>query len=278
MWLVTGANGQLGCELRRLIPNAVFADSKMLDITGTTDVMNFVCEKNIDLIINCAAYTAVDKAESEPDIARRVNVDGVRNLALTGVPLIHISTDYVFDGKGHRPYSPSDKTNPVSVYGQTKLQGENVIMGITKTAVIIRTAWLYSAYGNNFVKTMLRLGAERDELNVVTDQIGTPTWAADLAAAIVKVAGALKPGTRAIYHYSNAGACSWYDFAHSIMELSGLKCKVNPINTAQYPTPAKRPHYSVLDKGDIVRDFGVSVPHWRDSLKKALDEFAINSH
>lgn len=278
MWLVTGANGQLGCELRRLIPNAVFADSKMLDITGTTDVMNFVREKNIDLIINCAAYTAVDKAESEPDIARRVNVDGVRNLALTGVPLIHISTDYVFDGKGHRPYSPSDKTNPVSVYGQTKLQGENVIMGITKTAVIIRTAWLYSAYGNNFVKTMLRLGAERDELNVVTDQIGTPTWAADLAAAIVKVAGALKPGTRAIYHYSNAGACSWYDFAHSIMELSGLKCKVNPINTAQYPTPAKRPHYSVLDKGDIVRDFGVSVPHWRDSLKKALDEFAINSH
>lgn len=278
MWLVTGANGQLGCELRRLIPNAVFADSKMLDITGTTDVMNFVREKNIDLIINCAAYTAVDKAESEPDIARRVNVDGVRNLALTGVPLIHISTDYVFDGKGHRPYSPSDKTNPVSVYGQTKLQGENVIMGITKTAVIIRTAWLYSAYGNNFVKTMLRLGAERDELNVVTDQIGTPTWAADLAAAIVKVAGALKPGTRAIYHYSNAGACSWYDFAHSIMELSGLKCKVNPINTAQYPTPATRPHYSVLDKGDIVRDFGVSVPHWRDSLKKALDEFAINSH
>ncbi len=278
MWLVTGANGQLGCELRRLIPNAVFADSKMLDITGTTDVMNFVREKNIDLIINCAAYTAVDKAESEPDIARRVNVDGVRNLALTGVPLIHISTDYVFDGAGCRPYLPSDKTGPVSVYGKTKLAGEDAVMGVANTAVIIRTAWLYSAFGNNFVKTMRRLGAERAELNVVADQIGTPTWAADLAAAIVKIAGEIKPGMQAIYHYSNAGACSWYDFAHSIMELSGLKCKVNPINTAQYPTPAKRPHYSVLDKDDIVRDFGVSVPHWRDSLKKALAEFATNSY
>ncbi len=278
MWLVTGANGQLGCELRRLIPNSVFTDSKMLDITDAAAVANFVRANNIDLIINCAAYTAVDRAESEPDLALAVNENGPRNLAETGVPLIHVSTDYVFDGTGHRPYLPTDKTSPVSAYGRTKLAGEHAIANSAKTFVIIRTAWLYSAFGNNFVKTMRRLGAERAELNVVADQIGTPTWAADLAAAIVKVAGALKPGTRAIYHYSNAGACSWYDFAHSIMELSGLKCNVNPINTAQYPTPAKRPHYSVLDKEDIVRDFGVLVPHWRDSLKKALAEFAVNSH
>jgi len=273
MWLVTGANGQLGSELRRIVPDALFADAATLDITDARRVLDFVHAHDIDLIINCAAYTAVDRAESEAEAAHLVNAVGPKNLAAAGVPLIHVSTDYVFDGKGCKPYRPSDATRPLSVYGKTKLDGERAVLGTAKTAVIIRTQWLYSAYGNNFVKTMRRLGTERGAVNVVADQIGTPTWAHDLAAAIVKVARELKPGVRSVYHYSNSGACSWYDFAHAIMELSGIKCVVHPIKTEQYPTPAARPPYSVLDKDDIVRDFGVTVPHWRDSLKMALAEF-----
>ncbi len=273
MYLVTGGNGQLGSELRKIMPDAIYTDSETLDITDAAAVEKFVRENNIDLIINCAAYTAVDRAEENPDMARRINVDGVRNLAATGAAIIHVSTDYVFDGTSHKPYLPTDETSPLSVYGKTKLDGENIVMNMASTGIIIRTQWLYSAYGNNFVKTMRRLGAERDVLNVVADQIGTPTWAADLAAAIAKIAPQIKKGTHAIYHYSNAGVCSWYDFAHDIMELSGLKCMVNPIKTSEYPTPATRPSYSVLNKDDIVRDFSVSVPHWRDSLKKALLEF-----
>lgn len=271
--LVTGANGQLGTELRKLLPAAVFADVEDLDITDSKAVKRFVADNEIETIVNCAAYTAVDKAEDEPELAAKINTFGPENLAKTGCKIIHISTDYVFDGKGYKPYQPADKTNPLSIYGKTKRAGEEAVLANAKTAVVIRTAWLYSAHGNNFVKTMRRLGNEKEQLNVVADQIGTPTFAGDLAQAIVAILPQMNEDNKGIYHYTNEGVCSWYDFAVEVMELSGLKCRVNPILSSAYPTRAVRPFYSVLDKTKIKEIFKIEIPHWRESLEQCLKQF-----
>ena len=268
--LITGAKGQLGTELSLLLPNAVLTDVAELDITDLAAVRNFVSQNKIGIIINCAAYTAVDKAEDDIPAANMINVIGPENLAKTGCKIVHISTDYVFDGRGCKPYTPDDETNPVSVYGKTKRAGELGVLKNAPEAVIIRTAWLYSPHGNNFVKTMRRLGAERETLNVVADQVGTPTYAADLAGAIVQILPQITKETTGIYHYTNEGVCSWYDFATAIMAESGLKCHVNPIPTSAYPTRATRPFYSVLDKSKIKETFGIQIPHWQDALKRCL--------
>lgn len=276
MYLITGCKGQLGTELSKLLPDAICADVDVLDITDENAVQDFVKNNNIDVIINCAAYTAVDKAESDVELATKINIDGPRNLAKTGAKIIHISTDYVFDGTNHTPYKTDDKTNPVSVYGKTKRAGELAVLENANIAVIIRTAWLYSANGNNFVKTMRRLGGEKSELNVVADQIGTPTFAADLADAIVKIIPQMTVENSGIYHFTNEGVCSWYDFATEIMKLSNLDCIVNPIKTEQYPTPAARPFYSVLDKDKIKSVFGINIKHWKDSLIKCINQLNNN--
>lgn len=274
MYLITGSRGQLGQELAKLLPDAILTDADTLDITDAAAVNAFVREHNIDTIINCAAYTAVDRAEDDADVAHRVNVIGPENLAKSGARVVHISTDYVFDGTAHTPYEPSDAPNPVSVYGKTKLAGERAVLDNARAAVIIRTAWLYSPYGNNFVKTMRRLGAEKSEINVVCDQIGTPTCAADLATAIATILPNMRDGMREIYHFTDAGVCSWYDFACAIMELSGLKCHVNPIPSSAYPTRATRPFYSVLSKEKIKHDFPtINIPHWQEALKTCLTQF-----
>lgn len=274
--LITGANGQLGTELGALLPDAIKTDRDDLDITNADAVHDFIRKNKIDSIINCAAYTAVDRAEDDIQMAEKINAIGPRNLAASGAKIIHISTDYVFDGTAHRPYSALDLPNPVSVYGKTKLSGEFAVRNFAKIYAIIRTAWLYSPYGSNFVKTMLRLGKEKSEINVVADQIGTPTYAADLARAIVKILPLLNEKNSGIYHYTNNGVCSWYDFATEIMTMSGLKCRVNPIKTEQYPTRATRPAYSVLDKSKIKEVFDVDIPHWRAGLEKCLGAIKNN--
>ena len=271
--LVTGGNGQLGTELKKLLPEAVFADVEDLDITDEVAVKSYIADNEITTIVNCAAYTAVDNAEDDTTTAYKVNVIGPENLAITGCKIVHISTDYVFDGKGHRPYQPNDEAKPVSVYGKTKRAGEEAVINNAKVAVVIRTAWLYSPYGNNFVKTMRRFGAERDSLNVVADQVGTPTYAGDLAKAIVEIIPQMNEGNKGIYHFTNEGVCSWYDFAVKIMELSNLNCKVNPIPSSAYPTKATRPFYSVLDKTSIKETFNVTISHWTEGLKRCLKQF-----
>lgn len=277
---VTGANGQLGSELKRKgftdLDEVFYTDIAEVDITDPKAVSGYVRLHEIDTIINCAAYTAVDCAEEEPERAAAVNTEAVANLAKTAAEedclLIHISTDYVFDGTAQEPYDEKSGTNPQSVYGKTKLAGEKAIKNSYCLAIIIRTAWLYSEYGNNFVKTMLRLAKEKGELKVVADQFGTPTYAADLADAIIRIAGdenvADKTG---IYHFSDEGVCSWYDFAVEIVRQSGIDCRVQPLTTEQYPTKARRPAYSVLDKTKIKREFEVVVPDWKESLGKCLD-------
>lgn len=271
MYLVTGANGQLGNELRLLLKdNALYVDKDQLDITDAEAVKGFVSANRFDAIINCAAYTAVDKAEADEKLAGDINARGPENLAKTGIPLIHISTDYVFDGTNCRPYVETDAANPQSVYGHTKLAGEQAVLENASAAVIIRTAWLYSEFGNNFVKTMRRLGAEKAQLNVVFDQVGTPTYAADLAAAVVHILPRLRPGMKEIFHFSNEGVCSWYDFAVEIMKLSGLDCRINPIESKDYPTPARRPFYSVLNKTKIKQTFNIEINHWKESLQSCL--------
>jgi len=275
--LVTGSNGQLGSEIKELSSNDnfYFTDSKSLDISEFALVEKFVKEKEIDVIINCAAYTAVDKAEEEQTKADKINHLSVKNLAQivknNGIKLIHVSTDYVFDGKNYKPYTEDDATNPQSVYGKTKLAGEEAIKAITpKNSIIIRTSWVYSSYGNNFVKTMLRLGKERDELGVIYDQVGTPTYARDLAKSILEIYPKLENEKPEIYNYTNEGVLSWYDFSKEIMKMAKLSCKINPIETHEYPTPAKRPHYSLLNKAKIKKDFSVDIPYWKDSLSECL--------
>lgn len=271
MLLVTGANGQLGQELRLLLGNrAVYAGRAELDIADEAAVKAFFEAQSFDLVINCAAYTAVDKAEDDAEAADRANRLGPALLARYGRRMVHVSTDYVFDGTSCRPYRENDAPNPVSVYGRTKLAGEEAVLNEAETVVIIRTAWVYSSFGKNFVKTMRRLGAERDSLGVVFDQVGTPTYAADLASAIVAMLPQIAPGMKDVYHYSNEGVTSWYDFAVAIMEESGLSCAVRPIESADYPTRAARPAFSVLNKAKIKKDFGLSIPHWRDGLKRCL--------
>lgn len=273
MYLVTGAAGQLGTELRVLLKDsAIYVDRNELDISSETDVRRFLQKNSFDCIINCAAYTAVDKAEDEPLLADAINHLGAKWLAKYGRCIIHISTDYVFDGTHSKPYLEDDLTHPVSVYGQSKLEGEQAVLKNAEIAVIIRTAWLYSAHGNNFLKTMLRLGRERDHLNVVSDQVGTPTFAGDLAKAIVRILPKVVAGKKNIYHFTNEGVCSWYDFAHAIMKIAGLSCKVHPIESKNYPTKATRPFYSVLNKEKIKSDFKLEIPHWRDALIEVLND------
>ena len=271
--LITGAKGQLGMALAKLLPQAVLTDTDMLDITNYNKVQSFIKNNQITTIINCAAFTAVDKAEDEKEKAYSVNVIGSENLAKTGCKLIHISTDYVFDGKMYRPYTPEDKTNPLSIYGKTKRQGEEVVLKYAHNAIVIRTAWLYSSHGQNFVKTMCRLGQERETVNVVSDQIGTPTYAGDLAQAIVDILPQMTTENKGIYHYTNEGVCSWYDFAREIMILSALNCQVKPILSVDYPTRAIRPFYSVLDKTKIKNTFHLTIPHWKESLIQCLKQF-----
>jgi len=271
--LVTGANGQLGTELQKLLPDAIYTDIDALDITDTDAVKKFVDDNQVDTIVNCAAYTAVDKAEDDADSAQKINEIGPRNLALSGAKVVHISTDYVFDGTSCKPYHPDDIPNPVSVYGRTKLAGERAVLENADIAVVIRTSWLYSAHGNNFVKTMRKLGAIKESLNVVADQVGTPTFAGDLAQAITDIIPQLSKQNKGIYHYSNEGVCSWYDFAVEIMSLSGLQCSVNPIPSCDYPTKAARPFYSVMDKQKIKSVFNVKNNHWKESLVKCLKQF-----
>ena len=273
MYLVTGAKGQLGTELRNLLKEAaVYVDRNELDISSEVAVQNFFKDNQFDCIVNCAAYNAVDKAEDEPLLADVANHSGAKWLAKYGKSIIHISTDYVFDGTQSRPYAETDQPNPVSSYGKSKLAGEQAVMDLAETAVIIRTAWLYSAYGTNFLKTMLRLGKECESLNVVSDQVGTPTFAGDLAKAVVQILPQMQSGKKSIYHFSNEGVCSWYDFAHAIIKIAGLSCRVNPIESKDYPTKAIRPFYSVLNKEKIKCDFNLDIPHWRDTLIKVLNE------
>ncbi len=282
--LITGSNGQLGNELRVLSKeyrndHFIFTDLDELDIADKQAVDAFFAANQIDFVVNCAAYTAVDKAETDEDIAFLLNATAVSYLveACTThqIKLIHISTDYVFDGCGCVPYREENNTNPLSAYGRTKLAGEQAASKCPQS-VIIRTSWLYSSFGNNFVKTMIRLGKERNSLNVVFDQIGTPTYAADLAQTILSIIqyASTKPLQTGIFHYSNEGVCSWYDFAHEIMQLCGLSCQVNPIEAKDYPAPAPRPHYSVLNKTKIKASYGIKIPHWRDSLKRCLKELS----
>jgi len=320
--LVTGANGQLGSELRSLIQhptssiqhhNFYFTDRNELDITDRQAIEDFCTQYQIKIILNCAAYTTVDNAENDKENADRVNHLAVKYLAeiakVNNIKLIHISTDYVFDGKNYRPYVETDETNPQSVYGASKLAGEKALMEINPPgAIIIRTSWVYSSFGNNFVKTMLRLGKERDELGVIFDQVGTPTYARDLAETILKIVSGYREqdmGYRGqdiadrmkdssgedidtisnipfptsnveIYHYSNEGVASWYDFAKAIFELSNIDYRVRPIETKEYPTPATRPYYSLLNKAKIKKDFNITIPYWKESLQICLQRILDN--
>jgi dTDP-4-dehydrorhamnose reductase len=285
--LVTGAQGQLGKSIQALQSdypqfNFVFTDIEELDLSSQETIQNYLANNRFDVIINCAAYTAVDKAESEQKLADQINHQAVKTLAeiakQQNSTLIHISTDYVFNGENFLPYTEPDQTNPKSVYGETKLKGEQVFLNVNPYGCIIRTSWVYSEYGNNFVKTMLRLGKERDELGVIFDQVGTPTYAGDLAEVILGILASelndevLKSAILEdkIYHLSNEGVCSWYDFAKTIFELSQIECFVNAIETQDYPTPAKRPHYSVMNKNKIKLAFNLRIPYWKDSLKMCL--------
>ena len=276
--LITGCNGQLGNEIQLL--QAQYAqhtwfntDVNELDITDKAAIERFVEANEIDGIVNCAAYTAVDKAESDPQLARKLNADApaflAEAVAKRGGWMVQVSTDYVFNGTKHTPYVETDEPCPNSIYGQTKLEGEQAVSKLCPNAMIIRTAWLYSEFGNNFVKTMIRLGREREQLGVIFDQVGTPTYAHDLAMVIMTaIDSGIKPG---VYHFSNEGVTSWYDFTKSIHRLSGINtCQVSPLHTAEYPTPACRPAYSVLDKTKIKAAYGIEIPHWEESLAKCI--------
>ena len=278
--LVTGGNGQLGSELKELeikFPqyHFVFTDVEMLDICNHQAVASFIEVNQITTIINCAAYTAVDKAEEQFELADKINHLAVANFAQIArdknIQLVHISTDYVFDGTSHKPYTETVTPNPRSVYGKTKLDGELAMQKINpKNSIIIRTSWVYSKFGNNFVKTMLRLGKAHKKLSVVADQIGTPTNAADLAKAILTILPKINNKTVDLFHYSNEGICSWYDFANTIFQIEGLSVRLTPIETKDYPTPAERPFYSVLNKRKIKEVYKITIPYWRDSLISVL--------
>jgi dTDP-4-dehydrorhamnose reductase len=283
--LITGAYGQLGNEIKQLAENYpewefIFTDADTLDITDGNAVIKFLNETSPDCVINCAAYTAVDKAENHIEAAGRLNAIAPGILANVAkrisAKMIHISTDYVFDGKAFLPLTESDEVNPTGVYGKSKLAGEQNCMKENRDSIIIRTSWLYSTFGNNFVKTMLKYGRERESLKVVYDQVGTPTYAADLAGAILHIVQTSEkepekfiPG---IYHYSNEGVTSWYDFSKAIFEISGINCKVHPILSEEFPLPTKRPEYSVLNKSKIKNNFGIHIPYWRDSLKVCISK------
>ncbi len=279
--LVTGADGQLGSEIQALasaypLYQFSFTDIDHLDLTDHKSVRSYIEDRDFDVIINCAAYTAVDKAETEIEINEALNHLAVKNLATIAkeqsIKLVQVSTDYVFDGTKGSAYIENDNPNPQSVYGQTKLAGEQSMIEINpKNSVIIRTSWVYSSYGNNFVKTMLRLAKERDSLNVVADQFGSPTYAHDLAKVILDILPKIENKDVKVYHYANEGICSWYEFAKAIFKINGIPMRVKPIATEQYPTAAKRPPYSVLDTSNIQNDYSISIPSWEESLRVCLN-------
>jgi len=277
--LVTGSNGQVGNEIKEFSKDYsykfFFTNKDNLDITNKDNIKSFCQTNSINVIINCAAYTAVDKAQSDEINANLINKEAIRELALISkelnIKLIHISTDYVFDGKNFKPYCETNETNPQNVYGRTKFEGEKELININpKNSIIIRTSWVYSYYGNNFVKTMLRLGKQKDSLNVVFDQIGTPTYAKDLALTILDIIPQIENTKVEIYHYSNEGVLSWYDFAKEIMKMAKIECKISPIETFLYPTPAIRPHFSVLNKAKVKSKFNLEIRYWKDGLDDCL--------
>jgi dTDP-4-dehydrorhamnose reductase len=281
--LVTGAGGQLGScikERKNAYPNYnfIFANQNTFDITKADE--SFFRQNSVNAVINCAAYTAVDAAENDEIKADLINHIGVLNLARAakkaGAKFVHISTDYVFDGKHHKPYAETDGVNPLSVYGKTKLAGENALKNCAlKNSIIIRTAWLYSEFGKNFLKTMLNLAETKKSLNVVSDQIGTPTYASDLAGVILNILPLVENDETQIYHYSNEGAASWYDFAWTIMKEANLSCEIKPINSSEYKTAAQRPFFSLLDKTKIKSEYSINIPHWKESLDKCLRKIGV---
>jgi dTDP-4-dehydrorhamnose reductase len=283
--LITGAGGQLGREFSALAPSFpdlnIFAhDQDELDLTRAGDIKRALAKNNYDYCINCAAYTAVDRAEQEAERARTINRDGVQNLGLacreTGTKLFHFSTDYVYHNHLNRPLLETDPTTPQNIYAQTKLAGEESLLSVLPSALILRTSWVYSSFGHNFVKTMLRLGKERSSLGIVCDQVGTPTYARDMARTCLLIIQQIQSGNRSwqggVFNYSNEGVCSWYDFALAIFELSHVSCSVQPIESKDYPTPARRPFYSVLNKTKFKSVFQMTIPHWRDALQRCLRE------
>ena len=284
--LVTGANGQLGNECKVLSAhykdsNFVFTDVEELSITDVAAIEEIFSKHNFDYCINAAAYTAVDNAEKDEDLSRTINATAVGYLANAckkyNCRLIHISTDYVFDGENSIGYNEDDATAPINVYGATKLEGENLALQLDPKSIVIRTSWVYSFYGKNFVKTMMKLMQEREEISVVNDQIGKPTYAADLAMAIFKIIFENENPTSGMYHFSNEGIISWYDFAMAIKEIGGYTCKVNPIPSSAYPVPAKRPHFSILNTSKIINTFSIQISEWRDSLQKCMQLLTSSS-
>lgn len=284
--LITGCNGQLGKEFQKIANSEIefkwfFTDIDALDICNAKEVNDYITDNKIDICINCAAYTAVDKAEDEKDKAKSINSDAVKILAdtcrLHNVVLIHISTDYVFDGTSEQPYKENDKVCPNNVYGKTKAEGEQNIIESGCSYIIVRTSWLYSSYGNNFVKTMLRLGSERQCVNVVNDQNGNPTWAYDLASAIMILIQRADNNIQEIFHYSNEGIIPWSNFAEAIFDIGGKECEVIPISTQEYGCKAIRPLFSALDKTKIKDFSGIKIPFWRDSLIKCIEEIKNNN-
>ncbi|MBV5284259.1 MAG: dTDP-4-dehydrorhamnose reductase [Paludibacter sp.] len=276
--LITGSNGQLGNEMQQAAVrfpdfNYIYTDVAELDICDKGALDAFVKANNVNVIVNCAAYTAVDKAEDDVELCYKINRDAVRNIAEVAtenkVKVVHVSTDYVFDGTNYLPYTEDMPVCPATVYGKSKLEGEQVLLENCRESVILRTAWLYSSFGNNFVKTMIKLGTERDSLGVIFDQVGTPTYAADLADAILQLLSnkTFVPG---IYHFSDEGVCSWYDFTKTIHRMANITCDVKPIETKDYPARTPRPHFSVLNKGKIKSTYGISIPHWEVSLEKCI--------
>ena len=276
MILITGANGQLGRTLNGILPAgaAVFTDVETLDISNYDAVEKTIRENGITCVVNCAGYTDVDAAETKIDQAYAVNALGARNIAIAAnkhkASVIQLSTDYVVDGNNFKHYTENDKPNPISVYGQTKLEGELFVLKNADNCVVLRAAWLYSEHGKNFVKTIISLARKQDEIKVLYDQIGSPTYAGDLAKIIEGLIPVLKNGVKKIYNYSNEGVCSWYGFAREIVALKNIACEVLPIESQDYPSSAKRPHYSVLSKAKIKKDFGIKIPYWRDALKAAI--------
>lgn len=276
--LITGSRGQLGNEMQQASVRYpffrfIYTDVEELDICDKMALEAFVKENSIHVIVNCAAYTAVDKAENDVELCYKINAQAVQNIAevaiANSVNVVHVSTDYVFDGTNYVPYTEDQPVCPSTVYGKSKLAGEEMLMSICPHSVILRTSWLYSSFGNNFVKTMMKLGSERDTLSIIFDQVGTPTYAADLAETILKL---LSHGTfvAGIYHFSNEGVCSWYDFTKSIHRIAGIICDVKPIETKDYPALTPRPHYSVLNKAKIKNTYGIVIPHWEESLEKCV--------
>jgi dTDP-4-dehydrorhamnose reductase len=283
--LITGSHGQLGNEMQQAAVRFpafkfIYTDVEDLDICDKAALNAFLKANAVNVIVNCAAYTAVDKAEDDVDLCYKINAEAVRNIGevahQNGLKVVHVSTDYVFDGTNHVPYSEDQAVSPNTIYGKSKFAGEQALMDTCEQAVILRTAWLYSSFGNNFVKTMIKLGTERDSLNVIFDQIGSPTYAADLADTILKILSheTFVPG---LYHFSDEGVCSWYDFTKTIHRIAGITCDVRPIETKDYPARTPRPHYSVLNKAKIKSTYGIVIPHWEESLERCMKILIHNS-